>query len=203
MSAPNKNYDPVAVTALSAAEVDRALQAALAAIEAAGTLDELKEARLAHDGDKAPLRLARAEIGALPPEAKAGAGRRVGAAMNQVREAVQARQAQLERDRDEQVLVTERVDVTLPFDRTPPGARHPVTMTAERLADVFVALGYEVAEGPRPKPSGTTSTRSTSRRTTRRGRCRTRCSSREPTASLARPASCCARTPRRCRSGAC
>ena len=74
MSAPNKNYDPVAVTALSAAEVDRALEAALAAIEAASTLDELKGARLAHDGDKAPLRLARAEIGALPPEAKADAG---------------------------------------------------------------------------------------------------------------------------------
>jgi phenylalanyl-tRNA synthetase alpha chain len=148
MSAPNKNYDPVAVTALSAAEVDRALEAALAAIEAASTLDELKEARLAHDGDKAPLRLARAEIGALPPEAKADAGRRVGAAMNRVREAIGQRQAQLERDRDEQVLVTERVDVTLPFDRTPEGARHPVTMTAERLADVFVAMGYEVAEGP-------------------------------------------------------
>jgi len=148
MSAPNKNYDPVAVTALSAAEVDRALEAALAAIEAASTLDELKEARLAHDGDKAPLRLARAEIGALPPEAKAEAGRRVGAAMNRIREAIGQRQAQLERNRDEQVLVTERVDVTLPFDRTPEGARHPVTMTADRLADVFVAMGYEVAEGP-------------------------------------------------------
>ena len=97
MSAPNKNYDPVAVTALSAAEVDRALEAALAAIEAASTLDELKEARLAHDGDKAPLRLARAEIGALPPEAKADAGRRVGAAMNRIREAIGQRQAQLER----------------------------------------------------------------------------------------------------------
>ena len=148
MSAPNKNYDPVAVTALSAAEVDRALADALAAIAAATTLDELKEARLKHDGDRAPLRLARAEIGALPPEAKAEAGRRVGAAMNQVREAIGERQAQLERDRDEQVLVTERVDVTLPSDRTPPGARHPVTMTADRLADVFVAMGYEVAEGP-------------------------------------------------------
>src|ERR1700756_2719791 len=148
MSAPNKNYDPVAVTALSAAEVDRALEAALAAIEAASTLDELKDARLAHDGDKAPLRLARAEIGALPPEAKADAGRRVGAAMNRIREAIGQRQAQLERDRDERVLVTERVDVALPSARTPEGARHPVTMTAERLADVFVAMGYEVAEGP-------------------------------------------------------
>ena len=62
--------------------------------------------------------------------------------------AVKERQQQLERERDEQVLVTERVDVTLPADRTPAGARHPVSMIADKLADVFVAMGYEVAEGP-------------------------------------------------------
>jgi phenylalanyl-tRNA synthetase alpha chain len=148
MSAPNKTYDPVEVTALTSSEVERALAAALAAIAAATTLDELKEARLAHDGDRAPLRLARAEIGALPPAARADAGRRVGAALGRVKDALAERQAQLERERDEQVLVTERVDVTLPYDQTPPGALHPVTMTADRLADVFVAMGYEVAEGP-------------------------------------------------------
>jgi phenylalanyl-tRNA synthetase alpha chain len=148
MSAPNKNYDPVEVTALSPAEVERALGEALAAIAAARDLDELKAARLAHTGDRAPLTLARAEIGALPPEARADAGRRIGAAVAQVRQTLNARQEQLEAERDERVLVTEAVDVTLPADRTPPGARHPVTMTADRLADVFIAMGYEVAEGP-------------------------------------------------------
>ena len=148
MSAPNKNYDPVEVTALTADEVDRAVAEALAAIDAAKNLDELKEARLAHAGDKAPLSLARAEIGALPPQARADAGRRVGAAVARVAGAVKERQQQLERERDEQVLVTERVDVTLPADRAPAGARHPVSMLADKLADVFVAMGYEVAEGP-------------------------------------------------------
>jgi phenylalanyl-tRNA synthetase alpha chain len=148
MSAPNKNYDPVEVTTLSADAVERATGEALAAIAAAATLDELKEARLAHAGDKAPLSLARAEIGALPPQARADAGRRVGGAIAQVRDALTARQEQLERDRDEQVLITERVDVTLPYDRQPAGARHPVSMIADKLSDVFVAMGYEVAEGP-------------------------------------------------------
>jgi phenylalanyl-tRNA synthetase alpha chain len=148
MSAPNKNYDPVEVTALTADEVERATQDALAAIAATKTLDELKGARLAHAGDKAPLSLARAEIGALPPQARADAGRRVGAATAQVREALKQRQEQLERERDEQVLFTERVDVTLPYDRRPAGARHPVSMLADKLSDVFVAMGYEVAEGP-------------------------------------------------------
>ena len=41
-----------------------------------------------------------------------------------------------------------RVDVTLPWDRRPRGARHPLTTLMERIADLFVGMGYEVAEGP-------------------------------------------------------
>jgi phenylalanyl-tRNA synthetase alpha chain len=148
MSAPNKNYDPVEVTALSAGEIDRALDEALAAIGAAGNLDELKAARLAHAGDRAPLALARAEIGALPPEARAEAGKRVGAAQGRLKEALGRRQAELEKERDERVLIEEAVDVTLPGARVPHGARHPVSLTVERLSDVFVAMGYAVADGP-------------------------------------------------------
>ena len=148
MSAPNKSYDPKAVASLAPDEVARVLDAALAAVTAAGTLEELKAARIAHEGDRAPLALASSEIGALPPEARAEAGRRVGAARGRLREAVRERQVQLEAERDRQVLVTEAVDVTLPWDQVPAGARHPVTTLADRLSDVFVAMGYEVAEGP-------------------------------------------------------
>jgi phenylalanyl-tRNA synthetase alpha chain len=143
MSAENDNNPRLAPQ-----EVARVLGEALAAVGVAGTLDELKAARIAHDGDRSPLSLASAEIGALPAQARAEAGRRVGAARARLREALRERQAQLEAERDRQVLITEAVDVTLPWDRTPPGARHPVTMLADRLSDVFVAMGYEVAEGP-------------------------------------------------------
>jgi phenylalanyl-tRNA synthetase alpha chain len=129
-------------------EVARALDEGLAAVAAAGTLDELKAARIAHDGDRAPLALASGQIGALPREDRAEAGRRVGAARSRLRAAISQRQAVLEAERDQQVLITEAVDVTLPGSRVPPGARHPVTMAADRLSDVFVAMGYEVAEGP-------------------------------------------------------
>src|SRR5215472_2292182 len=145
MSAENENDQLVP---LAPEDLARALDEALAAVAAAGTLDELKAARLAHDGDRSPLALASAAIGALPPQARAETGRRVGAARAQVREAIKQRQAQLEAQRDQQVLITEAVDVTLPGGRVPPGARHPVTMLADRLSDVFVAMGYEVAEGP-------------------------------------------------------
>jgi phenylalanyl-tRNA synthetase alpha chain len=150
MSAPNENDQPgeSAVARLAPDEVARDLDEALAAVAAAGTLDELKAARIAHDGDRSPLALASAEIGTLPREARAEAGRLVGAARGQLREALRQRQAELEAERDRQVLITEAVDVTLPGGRIPPGAQHPVTMLADRLSDVFVAMGYEVAEGP-------------------------------------------------------
>jgi phenylalanyl-tRNA synthetase alpha chain len=148
MSAPNKSYDPVQVDALSPDEVQRVTDEALAAIAAAASLDELKAARLAHAGDRAPITLASAEIGALPPAARAEAGKRVGVARAAIRSALAARQDELEAERDLRVLVEEAADVTLPWDRQPAGARHPVTTVAERLCDVFVAMGYEVAEGP-------------------------------------------------------
>ena len=148
MSAPNKSFDPVEVAVLSQENVDAAVVEALAAVAAASDLDALKEVRLAHAGDRSPLALANREIGALPPQAKAEAGKRIGQARGTVREALERRQVELEEERDARVLVEESVDVTLPYDRRPVGARHPLTTIMERIEDVFVAMGWEVAEGP-------------------------------------------------------
>jgi phenylalanyl-tRNA synthetase alpha chain len=54
----------------------------------------------------------------------------------------------LRAERDAAVLVAERIDVTLPSTRQPVGARHPITILAEHVADTFVAMGWELAEGP-------------------------------------------------------
>ncbi len=148
MSAPNKEYDPVEVSTLDPAAIQAAQDGAIAAFAAAGDLDELKTARIAHSGDRSALALANREIGALPPAAKSEAGQRVGKARGEVKRVFEERQAQLEADRDARVLVAEAVDVTLPVDRRLIGARHPLSTISERLADVFVAMGYEVAEGP-------------------------------------------------------
>jgi phenylalanyl-tRNA synthetase alpha chain len=148
MSAPNKSYDPVEVEALKPEEIERMRDEALAAFAAAGDLDELAHAKVAHTGGGSPLALANREIGALPPQAKAEAGKRVGQARGAVSKALAARQAELEAERDARVLVEEAVDVTLPYDRVPAGARHPLTTLSERIEDIFTAMGYEVAEGP-------------------------------------------------------
>ncbi len=143
-----KDYDPVEVAVLSEEALAGYVEQALAAFAAATDLDALKQARLNHAGDRSPLALANREIGALPPAAKADAGKRVGKARGQVNKALAGRQAELEAERDARVLVEESVDVTLPVDRRPVGARHPISTISERIGDVFVAMGWEVAEGP-------------------------------------------------------
>ena len=148
MSGPNKQYDPVEVAALDPAAIEQAVADAQAAIAAARSLEELKAARLAHQGEKSPLALANREIGALPPSAKAEAGKRVGQARGQVAQALKARQEELEAERDERILVEETQDLTVRVPRRPLGARHPISLVSERVEDIFVAMGWEIAEGP-------------------------------------------------------
>lgn len=148
MSGPNNDYDPVAVTPLKPEEVEAARDAALAAIAAATDLEQLTSARLLHAGDRSALALANREIGALPPQARKEAGQRLGQARGAVNQSLTARLAVLEAEHQERALAEETVDVTLPTDRVPAGARHPLTTGAELIADIFVALGWEVAEGP-------------------------------------------------------
>jgi phenylalanyl-tRNA synthetase alpha chain len=136
------------VSALDPAAVERAVEASLAAIAAASTLDVLKTARLAHAGERSALALANRQIGALPSGAKAEAGKRVGRARGRVNQALAARQAELEAERDERILVEESLDLTAVPGRRPLGRRHPVTLTAERMADVMVGMGWEIVEGP-------------------------------------------------------
>ncbi|MEJ7635650.1 phenylalanine--tRNA ligase subunit alpha [Aeromicrobium sp.] len=148
MSAPNSSYDPVEVTPLRADEVERMRDEALAAIAAAMTLDELKQVRIDHVGDRSPLALANREIGALPPQARKEAGQRVGQARGAISQELTTRTAEVEAVEQESALAAEAVDVTLPWDVSPAGARHPLTTIQEHVGDIFVAMGWEVAEGP-------------------------------------------------------
>ncbi|MDX6197504.1 MAG: phenylalanyl-tRNA synthetase alpha chain [Actinomycetota bacterium] len=141
MSAPN-------ASPLDPDQLEAARDAALAAFAAVQVLDELPATRTAHLGDRAPILLARRALGSLPAADKADAGKRVNVVLQAVQAAYDTRRAELEADRDGRVLAEESVDVTVLPGRVPRGARHPLTTIQERIEDVFVAMGWEVAEGP-------------------------------------------------------
>ncbi len=132
---------------LDVAALDAAARA-LADGAAATDLEALKAVRTAHTGDRSALALANRAIGALPGPDKATAGKNLGPRRGAVAKAIAARQAELEAERDERMLLEEAVDVTLPTHRRPVGARHPIEAIQERVADFFVGMGWDIAEGP-------------------------------------------------------
>ena len=128
--------------------VSAAVDAALAAIGAAGDTAALKAARIAHTGETSALARLNAAIRDLPPAAKPGAGKLVGQARGRVTAAVAAREAVVAGAERAALLEAERVDVTAAPRRGVPGARHPLTIVRETVEDVFVGMGWEIAEGP-------------------------------------------------------
>ena len=148
MSASKKDSDQVAANSLSADFVKKAVAEALAAFDSANTLEDLKAARLAHAGDKSPIALSNREIGALPPAAKADAGARIGKARAQINEALKLREEVLLNEEESRMLAHEQVDVSLAAQTAPRGARHPLSLIMERAEDVFVAMGWDIVDGP-------------------------------------------------------
>ncbi len=133
---------------LSAQAIEDAKNEALSAIAAASDLEALKEVKSAHAGDKSPIAKANQQLGTLTPEERASFGKVVGQAKNQVIVALEERLKVLEAERDARVLVEERVDVSIPARRTLQGGLHPLTILTNEICDLFLGMGYRVAEGP-------------------------------------------------------
>jgi phenylalanyl-tRNA synthetase alpha chain len=148
MSGPNTDYDPVEVTPLSAESLAEMVARAREAFAAAESAAALKTARGEHLAERSPIALANREIGALPPQARKDAGQRIGAARAEIQQAFTLRQDEVVAAELEATLAAETVDVTLPITTQPVGAPHPITALIDLMSDVFVAMGWEIAEGP-------------------------------------------------------
>src|SRR4051794_16520147 len=95
MTYRNDPYDPKQVALLDASALEDAVAEAEKSFAAAADVDALTALKPVHLGDRAPVSLARREIGALPPAAKADAGARVNAARQAIQGAFDARRATL------------------------------------------------------------------------------------------------------------
>jgi len=133
---------------LSPEALAKAVTAAQRAIARADDLDALARVKTDHLGDRSQLALARQALGGVSKDERADAGKRVNAARSEAQRSYDERLGALRADRDAAVLVAEGIDVTLPSTRQQPGARHPITILAEHVADTFIAMGWELAEGP-------------------------------------------------------
>ncbi len=120
-----------------------------AAVSAATDAAALQALRDRFVGRKAGLVTAlMKDLGQLPAEARKAAGASLNALKQAIEGALEERQAALAAGEREARLQAERVDVTLPGRPIPQGGRHPLTTVREDLEDIFVAMGYEVYDGP-------------------------------------------------------
>lgn len=129
-------------------EVAQWVERARSAFAAAKDLDSLKDARLAHAGDKSPIALASRSLGSLAADQKASVGKIIGEAKAAIAAALDEATAKLEREQDERVLRDEVVDITLPASRSHKGGLHPITIIKNEISDFFIEQGFSVAEGP-------------------------------------------------------
>ncbi len=135
-------------TPITETAVAIAADAALAAISAATTMSELRAARTEHAGEASPLALLNASLKSIPVQERAAAGKLVGAARARVTQAMTEREAELAVTEESARLQAEAVDVTAVATRWRAGSRHPLSLLMEHMGDIFVGMGWEIAEGP-------------------------------------------------------
>jgi phenylalanyl-tRNA synthetase alpha chain len=129
--------------------IEQLEQEARAAVDAAADTDALEDVRIRYLGRKAELPNLLRGVAQLPPEERAAVGKAANAARQALEAAVAAREQALAASELELRLVQDRVDVTLPADPLPATGRlHLITQTRREMEDVFIGLGFNVAEGP-------------------------------------------------------
>jgi phenylalanyl-tRNA synthetase alpha chain len=118
--------------------------------EIAGAADEaaLEAIRLKYLGRKGSLNAVLRELGQLPADERPAMGALANEVKDAVTDALAARQDALASARLEQSIAEERIDVTMPGRARVRGHVHPLRAVEDELVDIFVAMGFQVVEGP-------------------------------------------------------
>jgi len=133
---------------VDSSRVEELRLAAAAAFDAAADGAALEQARIDHLGRRSPLAEAQKQLGALEDDER----RRVGALLNglkaEITAAFDARHGALAKVELAARIAAERIDLTGPARRVRPGRPHLLTQVEQEIVDVFIGMGFSVAEGP-------------------------------------------------------
>lgn len=128
--------------------MEQVRQEALAAVSAAGSSEELQQVRIRYLGKKGSIQELMSVMKTLPREEKPVFGQQVNACKQEISEALEKRQAELKVIELGARLEKEKIDITLPGSGFAAGTEHPLIMIQTQLEDLFLGMGYKVAEGP-------------------------------------------------------
>lgn len=133
---------------IEAAELDAVLAEGVQRLDAAADLVELDQVRVHFLGKKGVFADFMRRLGALSPDQRPQAGDRINAAKRRFERDFEARKTAVEKAALLVRIGRERIDVTLPGRGVAVGGLHPVTQTLRRIRRIFMAVGFEVVEGP-------------------------------------------------------
>ena len=136
------------VSELSQKQVTEALKAALGVLAEISNAGELRAQKGNVIGENSALSKLNALIKSLPNDQKAEAGKQIGAAKAELQAAWDAKESELAKAERAEQLESERVDLTAAPRYLRRGARHPLSLLMDQISDVFVGMGWEIADGP-------------------------------------------------------
>jgi len=133
---------------ITKASVDAIVSDALKLIQSATDLASLKSVRASAVGDGSAIASLSSSLGKLPADQKADAGKLITAAKTAVNDAFASKEAQFYVVEQAAKLEAEKVDVTAAPQTQVLGARHPLSLLQDEISDIFIGMGWEIAEGP-------------------------------------------------------
>lgn len=121
---------------------------ALAALEQIDQASSLQELRVKYLGKKGALTEVLRGMGGLSAEERPIIGQVANDVRAAIEEVIERKQNEIQQAETNRRLREETIDVTLPGRQLPAGAVHPLNKVAQEIEDIFVGLGYSIAEGP-------------------------------------------------------
>jgi phenylalanyl-tRNA synthetase alpha chain len=128
--------------------LDQVVTEAPSAVEAASTMDELDRVESSLLGKSSLVGDVRRSMGTLDAEERPLVGARLNEVTEQIQGLLEKRRAALEVEGEALLLEADRIDVTLESYRLPTATLHLLQQTIDEIVDIFVGLGYRVADGP-------------------------------------------------------
>ena len=111
-------------------------------------LKELDDIRVKFLGKKGEFTTLAKIMGSLPAEEKPRVGKIINDARDKIKNLIDEKKSELKAQELQNKLASEKIDVTLPGRKICRGHLHPLTLTLNRVKEIFISMGYTVEEGP-------------------------------------------------------
>ena len=117
-------------------------------LKSVGSLDQIEHIRVKYLGKKGQLTQVLRGMGQVSPEERPALGKLANEIRDYIEEEIESARRQIEAKENEARLSQERLDVTLPGKQVSLGRRHPITQVLNEIKEIFIGLGFSIAEGP-------------------------------------------------------